>query len=104
MTGEQSRDCESFSSLDLQLCLFPLSQLFGAFENLINPVELEVGKLPLNEHVARKVDDERMHVAYVDARPHESSGRQFNDVARAQHDFEHLMALAGKVANASDAV
>ncbi len=38
-----------------------------------------------------------MHVAYVDARPYESSGREFNDVARALHDLEHLMALAGKL-------
>ena len=61
------------------------------------PVEREVGKLPLMEHIARKVDDDRMHVAYVDAHPHESSGRAFNDMPRAQHDLKHLMALAAKL-------
>ena len=57
----------------------------------------EVGKLPPNEHIARRVDDDRMYVADVDARPRKSSRRKFNDVARAQHDLEHLMALAGKL-------
>ena len=61
------------------------------------PVEREVGELPLNEHIARKVDDDRMRVTYEDARPFESSGREFIDVARrartARHDVTVILWL-----------